>query len=416
LTSNIRQVNNNSKGDKTVVFVEAFWHHDLLSTIYEISKNFKEWKPIIISTDRIIQKAGLKSDNTKIIKIKDSYRHEWASLDFKRKLIYYPKLISSLKKEGEDLLKILKKIKFDVLVINTLCEPAFFFPIFQWIKKERQNIRLVAVIHNSYLWEVSWFLKMLNTKDIRERRIGWLLFNITHKEYIDGIITLGGYVKLPKNFYNIPKIVIPSRLPAKKPLICDKEDYKIYFVIPGKVQQAYGKNYIGLLEAFKDILEKNPKYKDFVKIVLLGKLLDTNIREFIIRYLKESVIYYDHFVKEEEYLRWMSKAHFVIIPITSSEPYGKYKISGALNDAFAYGVPVLLPENYASDYQFDRNVIRFSWSNLERSIEQFIEMVLNKSENYIKIKKTAEIFKKSMEASYVASQFEKFLDEVYLKS
>ena len=47
---------------------------------------------------------------------------------------------------------------------------------------------------------------------------------------------------------------------------------------------------------------------------------------------------------------------FAIIPITLSTPYGKYKISGALNDAFSNGIPLLLPVNYASHYNFPGNV------------------------------------------------------------
>jgi len=90
-------------------------------------------------------------------------------------------------------------------------------------------------------------------------------------------------------------------------------------------------------------------------------MTDEIISGYYTHNFREKVILFESFVNEEVYQEWLNKAHFAIIPITLSTPYGKYKISGALNDAFSNGIPLLLPINYASHYNFPGNVIRFLW-------------------------------------------------------
>lgn len=43
--------------DKKVCFIEVLWHHDILSSIYQLSQYFLEWKPIIITTETLSKKA-----------------------------------------------------------------------------------------------------------------------------------------------------------------------------------------------------------------------------------------------------------------------------------------------------------------------------------------------------------------------
>lgn len=129
--------------------------------------------------------------------------------------------------------------------------------------------------------------------------------------------------------------------------------------------------------------------------------------------LQKIIKYYHDFVGEEEFNLWLSKSHFAILPITPTSPYGKYKISGALNDAFANALPVLLPDTYAPTYKFDNNVIRFSWENIEDVIEKAIKMVLTQPEEYNKVQEKAIEIANSLHPSKIAPKFEEFLDGIF---
>jgi len=90
-------------GNKKVGFIEVLWHHDVLSSIYQLSQYFLEWEPVIITTRGLCEKARLSCGNVKIIKLKNPYRHYWASLKYWKKIVYLPKLFLEMKKDGENL-------------------------------------------------------------------------------------------------------------------------------------------------------------------------------------------------------------------------------------------------------------------------------------------------------------------------
>ena len=130
--------------------------------------------------------------------------------------------------------------------------------------------------------------------------------------------------------------------------------------------------------------------------------------------LKKIIKYYSDFISEEEFNHRLLTSHFAIIPTRKKSPYGIYKISAALDDAFVNSVPVLLPDTYAPHYEFGKNVIRFSWDNLEESIENAIKLAMEKREEYHHLLNEAENLRKKMTPQFFASQFEKFLNNVLL--
>ena len=168
------------------------------------------------------------------------------------------------------------------------------------------------------------------------------------------------------------------------------------------------------MAAFKKVLSENQEYREKVKIVLLGRLISPQIKDYILaNHLEDNVIYFESFVSEEVYQEWLTKAHFAIIPITLSAPYGRYKISGSLNDAFSNGIPVLLPINYASHYNFSSNVVRFSWEDLEEVIRDCISIALKKDGKYKELVEKAKEVAKMYDPLIIANKFEKFLNDVY---
>ncbi|MCD6448184.1 MAG: hypothetical protein J7L58_03965 [Thermoplasmata archaeon] len=128
------------------------------------------------------------------------------------------------------------------------------------------------------------------------------------------MIKLGEYIVLDDDFQKIPNFVIPSRLALSNNFLLKKENDRIQFVIPGDVLQIK-RDYISILSAFLNIFSKNPFYKNKVRIVLLGRMRDKKVKEFITKSeLKEVVVYYNEFVSEEEYNYQMAKSHFAIFP------------------------------------------------------------------------------------------------------
>ena len=398
--------------DKKVSFIEVLWHHDVLSSIYQLSQYFSEWEPIIITTETLSKKSRLNNNRIKVIRLKNLYRYYWASsLNLYRRLIYLPKLFIEMKKEGEELVKIVEKEKPNIIIINTLAAPFYFYPLFKWVKKSKPKTSIVIVLHESHFWDFKLFIKNASIKELREGKFGCLIFNILNKKYIKGIIKLGEYVELPPTLKSIKTLTIPSRLSLNNHSFVKKTTDKIYFVIPGKVQQSKGKNYISILKAFKNILKDG--YKNKIELILLGKMADKKVENMIKDESLQGIIkYYHDFVDEEEFNLWLSKSHFAIIPVAPNTPYGKYKISGLLNDALTNALPILLPDTYAPHYKFDENVIRFSWENIEEAIKKAIEIVLKRPEEYNKVQEKAIEIANSFHPSKIAPKFEEFLDEI----
>ncbi|ADD08520.1 hypothetical protein [Candidatus Aciduliprofundum boonei] len=370
-----------------IAIIEAFWHHDVLNTMYEIGESLSDIYDITVIASRgVIEKSKFAySDKLNLIIIKNSYRYTWSKE--KRKLLHYPKLFLKLQEEGENLQYEVKKLNPDVIIINTLTEPPFFHPLLEW--GWRSNKKFVIIIHNAHFWNLLWFIHSLNLRNIKERKFLDLLYNLYVSKRISGFITLGEYVKIPPSLKNKPHIVIPSRIGRDiKPV---KSKKSVYFVVPGKVIQKYGKDYLHIIDSFHNAIDKNPSLRTKAKLILLGRMMDDDIKHRIekIDPNGEIIIRFKEFVDEKIFEKWLLKAHFVILPDSANAVYGTYKISGAINDAISYGVPILIPKSYAPHYNFRENVIRYTKDSLQSVITSCTMCVLNNYPKYNALLNTA---------------------------
>ncbi len=397
---------------KKVALVEVLWHHDVLTAFLKLSSNFNELHTIGITCQKIYDQLDEKDfNNVDLIQVPDPYLHFWSSLNKFKKIIHLPKLLMTMYCQGKNLSKIINSLELDIIVFNTLAAPFYFKFFFDAVKKNKIPIKLIVVVHNSHFWSVRYFLNEMRLSDITKGKIFSLLFNLMNVKTISAAIKLGEYVVLPNSLNNIPITTIPNRLSENK-LIKNRNFNTVTFVITGGVTQER-KDYISIFKAFKKIFKETPSYKKKTKLVLLGKLKDEKVRKIIEKYeLKHWVKYYENFVSEEEFNKQLSYAHYVIIPINSAMPYGKYKISGSLGDAISNGKPIILSSEFAPDYQFGENVLRFNTNNPAFVLKKAIDIVLIKKDKYLIMENEAICQMQQCSSEKVASNLERFLNNI----
>jgi len=327
------------------------------------------------------------------------------------KIIHLPRLFVEMRRQGKKFVDIIQSLDLDIVVFNTLAAPWYFYPTFRWLKSGKNTPRAVAIIHNAHFWCLEYFLDQLSLSDLKHGKFGYVFFNLLYRGVLKGVIKLGDYVQLPKALIDIPVFTIPSRLSEREGDI-DRKAEPVTFVIPGKVTQKR-RDYISVLKAFRTVFENNPSFKKKVNIVLLGRLEDQKVKNVIERYeLQDCLQYYDEFISEEEFKQQLYNAHYAIIPPFISSAYGKYKISGSLNDAISAGLPIILPKTYAPHYRFGKNVLRFSPDNLPSILEKAIDMVIHNKREYRIMKNEARNKRDLWSAEKIATNFEHFLDKV----
>ena len=389
----------------TLVIVEMFWHHDLLKTFCEIGEFIKSDDITIITSSPVIEKIEYACKKFKKIVFPPSYRHIWANE--KLKIVNLPKLIIKLKEEGDKLLDTIKKLDPDIILIDTLTEPPFYEPLIRWGKAAGKKI--IVIIHNAHFWNLKWFMQTLDWRMIQERKFVDLAYNLYVANKIDAFVILGEYIKVPPLLRKKPYIILPSRCGSEiKPL---KPKNIVYFVISGKITQRYGKDFLYIIDSFYKIIKKHPELKGKVKLILLGRLIDEVISRKLneIDPKSEIIERFRGFVDEKTFEEWLIKSHFAIVPPTKNKTYGTFKISGSINDAFSFGVPLLLPENYAPHYKFGNYVIRYSLHDFSQILYNCAKCVLTDYKKYENLlNASTEIMMKNTPRN-AARKFEDFL-------
>lgn len=389
-----------------VIVIETSKHYDTLKTILKI----------------------LHKLNMTIHLISPDFPREFSKSEFC--IHYYPlKGILSFKRS-------IKKIrKADLMIINTLqgFDMILYTNPLRKLKCE-SDIKIILGVHNIFhnffstideedrekvlkftVDDYKQYYKLLRCLPDSLLRILFSLFfrKMSQKfsHIIDGTITFGEYVIHPEW---IPNVFIPTRL-AERDLINKRlsEKYKlirsskITFVIPGAVAESR-RDYDILLDALKRI-----HMIENIEIVLLGRLLSKRIEEKLKNHpLKNNIKTFRNFVDEAMFHNIIISSHYVLAPIKYSPPYGKYKTSGNIADAFSHGVPLIIPESFAPDYSFNKGILRYPQTpeGLQRILEKSVEIV--RKGEYEKIFNEAIEVSKEYTIEKVSERFEKFLEDV----
>ena len=146
------------------------------------------------------------------------------------------------------------------------------------------------------------------------------------------------------------------------------------FSIPGTIED-FRRDYFDVLRAFDKLSEQFQN----VELVLLGApSKNGNYGELILDYSRKinekhnrTVIrFFDAFVPEEVFRKTMAASDYILLPVSTKEPYGTYKGSGTLYDSLTCGRPVLLPKTLHLSrgfiQTFNRGVLVYK--NLEQAV------------------------------------------------
>lgn len=305
---------------KRIAYIELDTHAELANNFFELTKN---------STD--------------------------LSVDF----YFSEKIYKLLKLEGQnifltdysELLEVLKKKKYDLIIIGTVHRHFNFYKAI--VKKYKTAI----VVHNLNFTKASrWELFKSIFKKDRQYRLKLFL-----KE---------GFLEAPKVYKRAKYLLGIDELIAKQndlkflPIIFNQFNSEtsqkdiIRIVVPGAVSQSR-RDYYSFFEKLKNFKDINHNYE----IVFLGKAFDEEL-ERLNKLVDEShqFIKIQHFEEkliQGEFDEWMLKTDILYCPIQTEtaffsvkEIYGKTKISGNIGDAIKYGKPAIFPTTYPSDLDF----------------------------------------------------------------
>lgn len=149
--------------------------------------------------------------------------------------------------------------------------------------------------------------------------------------------------------------------------------------IPGVLEQDR-RDYFGLV----DIIKENPKAFDGYQFALLGNSLTHDgpaIKKMVEREnLSQYFIFFDGYVQDNILDEHLRKSKFVM-PLMHPdnryfEIYLKTKVSGAYNLAYAYQLPLLMHETFATVSEFQTNCVFYEFGDLAKKIQQSV--VLNR--------------------------------------
>lgn len=133
------------------------------------------------------------------------------------------------------------------------------------------------------------------------------------------------------------------------------------------------------LEGFLEMVKAVP---DYVHFYFLGKSnsLSDEVHEFTerlkINHLTERVHLFEDFISEEQFDAFLKQTDAVfplVHPNTpSADEYFTRQISGAINVAFSYKIPMMIHEQYQDWEDFKSGVVFYNLNNFESQFESFI--------------------------------------------
>lgn len=274
--------------------------------------------------------------------------------------------------------KWLKKNQIDILVANTaqgghvrnLC-----------ITSNRQT-RFVGIIHTIKMLQASFTQRLISRK-IKQ----YFVLNDTLKKAVEPI-SKGLQIDV---FY-------PLDYPHFDTPVINKSGFKVTIV--GGVEFRRKD-----LTGFMDFAEKVSKQVHFV---FLGKsdLNRTEVQQFVAdcknRGLESNMQFFDDFVDQQTFDAHLRNTD-CILPLVhpgtpSADEYFSRQISGAINVAFSYGIPMLIHEEYRNWEDFSEGCIFY---NIDSMNAQF-ELLQSNHEELKKAISTNPKFEKAMQRKHFA--------------
>ena len=207
------------------------------------------------------------------------------------------------------------------LIITEIYNKFHAYIIYFIIIKLKRNRHFILTIHNAdkFLYKDSIYNKLFKASS----KIVVLSENV--KSYL---------VSHTKNH----TFVFPASLPNQKILNLRSKNLKainndeIMICVTGSIDQKR-KDYKKIIDYFSTL-----DSSDF-KLIFLGKLVSREVIQYAFE-KNVDVIYFEHFIADDEFSEILSKVHF-LFSLNSSSSYLKTKISGIIYDSLRYAVPLI---------------------------------------------------------------------------
>ena len=250
-----------------------------------------------------------------------------------------------------ELLEILEKEKYDLIVIGTVHRHFIFY------KAIVEKFNTAILVHNLNFTKTSnWNLITSIFKQDFKYRLKLFL-----KE---GLLEAPNIYQKSKYLLGIDELVSKKNNLEFLPIYFNQfnsqnsESKTIRIVIPGAVSQSR--------RDYNSFFEKLLKFKNIginYEIIFLGKASGKELNKLkqILNKIHQfiTIQYFEEKINQNEFDNWMMKADVLYCPIQKEteffsikEIYGKTKISGNIGDAIKYGKPAIFPETYESDLEF----------------------------------------------------------------
>lgn len=340
---------------KKIIFIELLHHHECLQNPYDIFVS-KGYDVQVIIGEHVFKKLSDTSNiKNNCIVIPQPWRTSFSSLNFFKKIKYTFSQFFEMYKNTQQIQRIIQKHNPDELYINTIESP-FMVPVMIYLLGIKK-IKMYLVIHN---------ISRLKVHFLKYFLFDFLITRLIKKSY--KIVLLWEYLQFKEKNIQKKVIYINNRVIEKNEA---KKFKKTTFVISGNLDYTH-KDIENVLKGFGEFFKRHPQYEKNIQLVLLWKINNV-VEKWINLYNINSIVKtFDHYVDEYDMNKYMSSAHYAIVSVFEDSIYGKYKISWSFWDAVAFGIPILLSEYYAPDYQ-GKNIIRFQNTQFHEILSELME-------------------------------------------
>lgn len=309
---------------KKIAYIELDTHAELAANFYELTKDSADISVDFYFSEKIFKLLNIRDKNIHIT-------------------------------DYSDLLDILNKKKYDLIIIGTVHRHFIFY------KAIVKRYNTAVLVHNLNFSKASkWDLfKSIFRKDFKYR------LKLLLKE---GLLEAPNVYQKAKNILAIDKKMSEKYqfkfLPlyrynasiGKLDQLLDHQIIKI--VIPGAVSQRR-RDYDSLFEKLKNFKDNGLFYEFIFLGKASGKELEKlkHFEKFKLQNIKFQ--YFTDKIPQDQFDKKMSTADLLYCPIqpetdffSVKEFYGKTKASGNIGDAIKYGKPAIFPASYPSDLDF----------------------------------------------------------------
>ncbi len=242
----------------------------------------------------------------------------------------------------------IKKSRPDFILINTI---NFFpnLPMILFLMRRDLKGKLILMLHDTYL----------GGDTITKERITNFLLRRLIKKTDSRIVILAKY--LNKHYLGGNKVFYLNNQRFQKP--SDRKNKITTFSIIGRE-----KNYSEVFDAFSKTNRKDFRINIFVRTAKDLELLKKDLKIF--RHKKNVRVFFNS--NYEEMHEECKKSHYLLCPLKKIDRFGEYRSTGNYGDSLAMNLPIILPDWYAPNYNFGKNIIRYS--DLSKIIDNLIDL------------------------------------------